>query len=359
MPTKRQHYVPRVYLSSWETTVVTDNEPNKPINGIYVFNKDTMIGEGCTRNAVLWKPHLYTISFNQIQYTQKWPAVINYFVNEVHESMVNNQPKPVYAKLGYSTIKTKKSIRKHILQIDEWDFYYYDGNLARSKGLIDRFKNLNCYIIEEALDRVYENKWIDIKDRFISEVKASAPFSDNCDVKRIKENTAIDMVSFFFMMFCRSPQFDPVGVYSWLIGFLKGASINRKDVDKIINAFWHKELYSMVYENRVGFYNQILGNTIKKCQLILIEAYSDAGSFITSDNPAFLHNSVIESDNNRGLYFPIDSKHLLIIAKGDGSICDVKHRLANAELVKRLNRIIYAHKMEAAISCEKNLQLLL
>ncbi len=38
--------------------------------------------------------------------------------------MRSNSPKPVYGKLGYSIIKTKKSIYKHLFDIDKWDFYY-------------------------------------------------------------------------------------------------------------------------------------------------------------------------------------------------------------------------------------------
>ena len=37
MPTKRQHYVPRVYMKAWETEVETIEEPNKKFKGLYVF----------------------------------------------------------------------------------------------------------------------------------------------------------------------------------------------------------------------------------------------------------------------------------------------------------------------------------
>ena len=49
-------------MKAWETKVETSKEPNKKFNGVYVFN-DSNIGEGANRNSVLWKPHLYTISF--------------------------------------------------------------------------------------------------------------------------------------------------------------------------------------------------------------------------------------------------------------------------------------------------------
>ena len=43
MPTKKQHFVPRVYMKAWETQVETLKEPDKKFNGIYVI-KDGNIG---------------------------------------------------------------------------------------------------------------------------------------------------------------------------------------------------------------------------------------------------------------------------------------------------------------------------
>ena len=37
MPTKKQHFVPRVYLKAWETQVETHKEPDKKFKGIYVI----------------------------------------------------------------------------------------------------------------------------------------------------------------------------------------------------------------------------------------------------------------------------------------------------------------------------------
>ena len=65
MPTKKQHFVPRVYMKAWETQVETLKEPDKKFNGIYVI-KDGSIGDGANRNSVLWKPHLYTINFSDV-----------------------------------------------------------------------------------------------------------------------------------------------------------------------------------------------------------------------------------------------------------------------------------------------------
>jgi len=49
MPTKKQHFVPCVYLKAWETKVETIKEPNKKFDGVYVF-QGSNIGDGANRN---------------------------------------------------------------------------------------------------------------------------------------------------------------------------------------------------------------------------------------------------------------------------------------------------------------------
>lgn len=51
--TKKQHYVPRVYLKAWETSVTTDQEPNKQIQGVYRLDHDEKRGHGTPITAVL------------------------------------------------------------------------------------------------------------------------------------------------------------------------------------------------------------------------------------------------------------------------------------------------------------------
>ncbi len=134
MPTKRQHYVPRVYMKAWETTVENSKEPDKKFNCVYVFNNST-VGEGANKNSVLWKPHLYTINFSYSYICKSCPKVKNEFVNMIFDLLRTGFQQPVYGKLGYSIIKTKKSIAKHFFEIDKWNFYYDDGNLARKSAI--------------------------------------------------------------------------------------------------------------------------------------------------------------------------------------------------------------------------------
>lgn len=165
MGTKNQHFVPRVYLKSWETRVFSDREPKKPFQGVYQFDKGNTVGNGTTRESILWEPHLYTISFRQLYMAQKCPGVYRYFADEIYKSMKNNCPKPVYAKLGSVYIKNKSNVRRYLYKINEWDFFYYDGTVARKKSLLNRFNDLRCYLLEDLFGSLFESRWDEIKSK--------------------------------------------------------------------------------------------------------------------------------------------------------------------------------------------------
>ena len=125
MATKHQHFVPRVYLKAWETKVETSREPKKKFDGVYYYTSNMKIGEGSTREAILWEPHLYTKSFRQLYLARKCPKVYNYFVDEIYNSMINNSPNPVYGKLGHCIIKTKNSVETQWGQVPLKKSYHF------------------------------------------------------------------------------------------------------------------------------------------------------------------------------------------------------------------------------------------
>lgn len=265
-----------------------------------------------------------------------------------------NSPQPVYGKLGYSLIKTKHSVRKHLYDIDSWDFYYDDGTTARKKALLNRFNDMRCYLLEDSFSSVFENKWESILQTFVDEVKNASPTPGLGLDRKISEKAAKDMMEFFFMMLCRSPQFDAMGVYTWMNDILKQTFPGVKETEEMMDAVWFTELYRMFYKENGGFYHTALAKAVENCQFILFETYPNAGSFITSDNPAFQHISHVEATNMNGYYFPISPNHMLLIAKGSDPVNVVSYRMADKDLIKKFNRVISSHSSAKIVSMEKD-----
>jgi len=362
MNKKRQHFVPKAYTKAWKTEVTNKNEPCKKFKGVYAFNSVETIGEGANSDSILWKPHFYTVGYKHLFITKSCPEIRSFFVNQIYEIMMQNKPKPVSAKFGYSIIKTKKSIRKHILDVDKWEFYYYDGNLARKTSILNRITDLNCYILENAFDGYFETKWIDIYNRFIDEVQNGTPVALGQSERFITSDAAKDMLEFFLMMLCRNPNFDAMGIHTnikerVLTKFIE----DNQAVEKLMTGFWYTELYRMFFKESGGFYHSVFAQVIEGCQMVLFEAYDDAGTFITSDNPAFQYISpTIEKENSSGFVFPVTPKHLLFIAKGNPNSIDiVDYRFANKDTIRHFNRIVKRNSMDTLISCEKTIEHLL
>lgn len=355
MATKNQHFVPRVYIKAWETSVENSKEPNKQFQGIYVFSNGNTYGEGRTKESILWEPHLYTIKFSQLYMASKCPGIFNYYVNAVYESMINNQPAPVYGKLGYSVIKTKSSVRKHLMDIDKWDFYYENGDVAKKKAILNRINDIRCYLLEDSFSELFETRWERIRDIFISEVQNGTPLALGQSERCISEKAAREMLEFFFMMLCRSPNFDAMGIYTWIDRILRSAYGSVPEIDEMMNAVWFSELYRMFYKKTGGFYHNVISKVFENCQFILFEAYCGSEMFITSDSPAFQNNCMALAKNENGYIFPLTPKYMLFIAKGSESINIVDHRYANEKTVRHFNQIILRNCHTTVLGIKKQL----
>ena len=182
------------------------------------------------------------------------------------------------------------------------------------------------------------------------------------------------MLSAFFIMLCRNPSFDAMGIYSSIKNNILYPVFNDmfRDItaendntdgqdlaDELMEGIWYAELYRMFYKKTGGFYHNVIERSLKGLQMILFEAYEGAGDFITSDNPAFEHKLMVETDNNNGFVFPLSPKYLIFIARGNEGINVVDHRFANTDTIQHFNRLIALHKTEAVISNQADISRLL
>ena len=123
------------------------------------------------------------------------------------------------------------------------------------------------------------------------------------------------------------------------------AFVIRKSFEK-----GYAELYRMLYKNKGGHFHTFLDIGSQRLQMILFEAYGDAGDFITSDNPAFQYHSVPESKNMNGYIFPLSPKYLLFIGSGNLPINIVDMRYADRNTVAYFNQAISRNKVQTVIS---------
>lgn len=383
MPTRKQHYVPQVYLKAWETQVETLKDPGNKFKGIYTFDCSSGIGNGANKASVLWTSQLYTIRFEHRYICTACPRVFSYFVDQIFNLMRVETNKPVYAKLGYSIIKTKASIRKHFFDIDNWLFYYDDGCLAKQKAIMSRIYALNCYILESEFDDYFEKHWERVRTTFVKEVKEAMPKTINSSERVISTATANELLTFFFVMLCRSPYFTAMGVYEKIKRNLLYPTFERmfldatenetqevtsedsnqiiseahSYVDGIFEGVWLSELYRILFGGSGGFYYNVFDYVRKGCQLILFETKQGEDHFITSDNPAFENRLMVTAENWNGFIFPLTPEYLVLIGKGDDTWNTVDYRMAGSEAVRKFNQIIANNKMNMIIADRKHLKL--
>ena len=355
---KSQHYVPKAYLSQWETTVESIKEPKKLFTGVYYFEGDSQIGDGRNKDSILWEPHLYTIRFDKLYIGEGCPLVYTDFVKQVFEYMQEKRSPPVYGKLGYSTIKTKNSVRKHLLKVDDWDFYYSNNKPAPKSSILRDIHGINSYILENGFDEKYEKSWRDLLNTFIIEMRNPSNGSIGKSERIIDMDLTQKVFSFFLMMHCRSPQFNGKGILDWLDTPLREIFVDESD--SVIESVWYTELYRLLKDKKVGHYHELLLGAIEHCQMVFYEAQDSISSFITSDNPAFLNQQLApEVNNHTGYIFPLSPKYLLFIGRGSGNLNVIDYRFADRKLVCFFNRIIYRNRSKAVVASLKNLKDLL
>lgn len=70
------------------------------------------------------------------------------------------------------------------------------------------------------------------------------------------------MLDFFFMMLCRSPQFDAMGIYKQIKErILYQVFEGNEASDKLMTGIWYSELYKVFFKNTGGFYHNVIAKT--------------------------------------------------------------------------------------------------
>jgi hypothetical protein len=366
MSTKRQHYVPRVYLKNWETKVSSKNEPNKFFNGIYHFQKNNLsTGDGRNIGSILWKPHIYTIEYEDYFMLKLLPEVEKDYIEQAMEKL---KERKVIAFLNGRKLKTRTDLRNNFLSLDNWEFEYnyYPFNKAKTLAIISDIKSIHSYVIESALDNVVETKWQSCLNDFISQMETAIPLNEKNGMRQIAENSVIEIVKMIIFLMCRNPDFDCLGVFPAIKHvfledlFETSNNAEEKSLEEFtsqqMRAIWLNEIYNGLFNADKGFFYTSKQQMKKSCQIILFKCWEERGSFIASDNPAFYNKSFVASDNFNSIICPLTPEYLVMILRGkDKSLNNVDFRCADNTLIKKLNTIILNNAKEIIISNYKTL----
>jgi hypothetical protein len=366
MSVKKQHYVPRVYLKSWETDVTNKKEPEKRFRGIYYYEKSNLdTGDGRNKDSVLWESRLYIVDYNLSFVMTICPKIKNDYLKQVAKKLEERQ---VAAYLFGQQLKTNRDLVENFNKLDDWEFkyLYYPFNIAKKSAILNDLKEINSYVIENALDEVMEKNWSECTRNFIDAVERTVPINRIGGIRKINEETALLMVQMIVYLICRNPRFDCHGILPQLkqtaIYYLPEAKTfeeqNERDdfIQDQMDALWIAEIYKGLYKVKRG-YSYVLKQTAQRSfQMILFKCKENQGAFFTTDQPAFEHISSVEATNLNSIICPLSPQYLVMLMKGDeNSIGCVDYRLVDNQLIKKLNSIILNHSENVIISNYKHL----
>ncbi len=371
MATRFQHYVPQVYLRAWETKVCSIKEPKKKFNGVYYYQKDNLeIGDGRNTSSILAQYHTYTIDYDHTFVFNEMPEIAKDYGLKILNILNKHNAIAVYKDKELQTTEDVTSMNTFPFLID-WDFYKKDDfpNVARKKAIINDIKEIRSYVIENKLDDFLEKEWVKTRDDFILAVEKNSKYRTMNDVK-IEPILAIRLIYSMLLLMCRNPAFDCLGIFP-RIGhtFMNIFTMNETDeeeikksqevVDRQLHAAWLGEIYKGLFQSEKGFCRVYAENIQEKCQLVLLRCLEKNGSFITSDNPAFIYINNVSRINRNGFYIPLTPQYLLLIGKGKDDIGSMDVHTITNQGVKVYNSIILSKATNAIVSKNKYLGYLL
>ena len=335
MAGRDQHYVPKTYLRAWENEVSSKKEPDKKFKGVYHYYKnDLTTGDGRNVESILSRYHTYTIDFDHSFVFNEMPEVARDYGKKIQGIINQREVMAYYQGRKLDTIESLIS-DEAFQHLEEWVFYKKDNpkRLAKKKAILNNIREVHSYEIEKKLDDFLEKEWQKTRDSFIDKVTEGAKCGSVQDV-RVNHTLATKLIYNVLIMMCRNPEFNCMGIFP-AIGttFMNIFSANETDnenmekaeklVKLLLHGAWLAEIYKGLFDTKKGFCEVFSKGIQKNCKMTLLYCSESSGSFITSDNPAFMFLSNVTKNNRNGLYLPLTPHHLLLIGKGIDDIENV------------------------------------
>lgn len=362
MPQERQHYVPQVYLKSWEGPVRSLSDRNTVFNGVYIFDKhDISIGDGRTRKRILFEENLYTIDFSN-RFIGAWnPEIVLDFAKQTLDIL---NEKNAYASNNGLALSSENAISQHFNKLDEWSFAYNGNGTLNDAGIRTEINALKSYVIESAFDKYVENRWTSTLNDFLAFADSLPYGHGQIEYHYPSDEIPIKMLEMFVYMHSRNPRFDmlgllPLAMEVMLRPFLQEFEDGEQFIAEMERNLWLSGIYNGLNKQNSGFFHSFITNAYSRLGLVLFKIVDDEeGYFITSDNPAFTYTSFVTMNNSNGMYFPLSPRYLLFIGKNtaDGTtIAETLIRTIRNKDIRYINRIIHASATKSIISNKKHL----
>lgn len=364
MTKANQHFVPRVYLKRWS--------PNATKNVFYYKKNDISVGEQRNVGSILYKRHTYTVAFYDYFILDYMPEVKKDFLRQI-ENILNRYDATVFIDNTEINIKNISSLSKALSAVENWEFRK-KGNtekFAPKKAIMENIKKIHSYKLETALDDYIEKKWNNILDDFIFELKIHYFCKVDDEDIPVSATTIEGIVSILLLFMCRNPSFDCHGIFPWIEQMLSSILLEgakNEEQKKCVNDFldrqmrgaWLSQVYKALFEDDTSFFIQCLNRIKESCQVTIMHSPENNGSFITSDNPAFLFDCKVTELNYNAIYFPLTPQYLLMIGKGQpSSLNKVNIKTLSNKGVRKFNNIIFSKAKESIISNKKSLSFIL
>jgi hypothetical protein len=348
----RQHYVPKAYLKNWTLN-------NK--NSVYYFdNKNNSIGKLRNIDSIMWEKHTYTV-------TTKNDCIVNR-CKLIAKDIYWIVDKKYLIKFNGKYVRKINEFQQLFHKREEWDFYYntHPYSVASKKAILNTFENHKCYVVEDALSEKLENKWSKVLESFIESVSNTIPINGSRKIPKDIINFILEMVVFQII---RHPSFDFWGALSSVTNLIfkdilseeLGEEMATQQSIIFCKGYLIEQLYKSLNNKPNNLISNILNINNNNHQAILLYCSPEDGSFITSDNPAFIHNDIMDVRAKAGIYFPLTSQYLLFVGKrSEGQdICDIDFRTVSNEDLRTLNKIVFLHANKSIVVKQKYLGYLL
>ena len=366
MPAKKQHFVPRAYLKSWESAVYGKQEPTKPFKGVYIFGKSEQgIGDGITTKKILCENHTYTIDFDYTFILPYCPEIKKDFAAKIR-SVLDERNTEV--RMNGRLLTSDDDIGNNLYLLEQWEFYNRaDGKQGPKIALTNRIMHLHSFVLEDAFSKLVENEWERILLEFIGPAESLPKGRGQIDYHLSTPQISHDMIRMFAYMALRNPAFDMFGIIPELRKVLTTQFSGCNDqerheiTEEYIRGLWLSEIYKGLFKVKSGFFFTIVPNAIARGGLVIFKVRDDSeGCFITSDNPAFFHMSSVMSRNYNGLYFPLTPQYMLFIGLNTAyEISDLVIKTIGNKDIRTINWIILNSATEHLISNQQNLDYIL